>query len=479
LGARWQKFALLAPPAIAVCVVALGLRLGAADDVMGAQVFAAPPATARQGLAWAVHVMREDRGVREPAPDRAIAVMGRTRDGREARWEGTTDEAGVAEAWLALANIAPGEHLKLQVTSGALTLASGETVVPESQIDGGGRTTVLPAARRDGAIELDVVIPSRALATEFPTRVLFYAKDKKTRLPRPGVHLMLEPDPGLETSEPTVVTCRNGWAGVLATARAHVVGGAIHARASDGNGGEWYGAWPTAGGAFYVGLPDALEANAPRETFVAAPGLRHHVYVEANDKMGRASAVSVELARQIEPMVGAGYLRAPLTLPAMAPGIAWIVTSSDATGAETMSGATLAMPIVVGPKNVTGASFDACELWPEMAAAEARGFPKTRVLDGFVPIRAALARARRRGLGLALAAVILSAFVETVLLLRHARRARIELERARDAMDEAMGEAGIAHRWVDGRAGVIAVGLGIALLGFALLTALLLGTGRT
>lgn len=478
MGPRWQKTALIAPPLVAVAVVALGLRLAASGSVDAAVVVGAPPAGAREGLAWPVVVKREEQGVAEPRAAHAIAVHARRRDGSEALWEGATDEQGVAEAWLPLAGIAPGEVLALAVRSAGDTrarpLAEGDVTVPPAWTAELARADAAPAflppALREGAIALDVTIPGGALVTEFPTRVLVRATDRASGAPKAGVHLRFEPEPGLETASPLAVTCTNGWAEMVATARAHVVGSAIHARASDGTGGEWFGAWPARGGAFAVPVPSSVDARAPLETYVAGPRQRRHAYVEVNDTHGRARAASVPL-RATDVALGGGDARSePLTLPGMLPGVAWVIAASEPRAAETLSGATLATPFLVAEPGLPHLVPDTCARWPALAAAAATGFPRTAVLDGFAPRRAELARTRRRGVGLALFALALAAALETLLLVRFARRARAAIEDA----EEAFREGGA--RFVEGRAGTVLVGLGVALLGFALLAALLLSS---
>ncbi|WP_394834057.1 hypothetical protein LVJ94_46885 [Pendulispora rubella] len=450
MNPRWERALLVCPPAISVVVIALGLRIGASHDARAARVYGAPPASGQHGLAWTVALMREDRGVKEPVPNEPLRVSVTQQGGHGATWEGMTNADGVAEAWLALEGVAPGERLAAQVVAARTgeDFAHGMVTVPPQRTDSiDERTpTFLAANRRAGTIALDALVIGRALAAEFPSRVLVRATDAATGAALGNVRITVEPEPGLEVATPTARTCDNGWAEVAMTARAHVVGASF--RAEEGKGknaraGEWFGAIPVAGGAFSVSLPEAGGSLTVR-----SPSPRPVAYVEIDDEKGRARGYALDLK-----VDGSGMRSASIPFPTDAPEKGFVIASGEAHGAENLSGATLAFPYAPPAA--------ACELRPTLARMTARVFPRPVVLDGLGPVHMVAARARARGLRLAVWTVLLSALVEGLLLLRHAKRGRI-------------GFARLPPELIEGRVGSVAVGLGIGLLGFALLAALLL-----
>src|SRR5690606_21195943 len=101
----------VAAPIVSVATLMIGLRVGAEDAVRAAVVMGAPPARAlpdgTTALAWQLLTLVHDRGVRETIPIDGLTVVARAR-GREARWEGRTNEDGIAEPRLVFD--APLEH---------------------------------------------------------------------------------------------------------------------------------------------------------------------------------------------------------------------------------------------------------------------------------------------------------------------------------------------------------------------------------
>jgi len=468
MSATWERALLLAPPAITVVVIALGLRIGASHEARAARVYGAPPSTARRGLAWTVAVEREDRGVSEPVPGEPLVAQAQMGADRTAHWEGSTNADGVAEAWLALEGAAPGDRVDLSVSSkrdGAV-LARGKATVPpahELRDISDRRLPFLAASRQDGAIRLDVFVVDRALAAEFPSRALIQAKDAHSGARLGGVRIVVEPEPGLEAAPQSVVTCEAGWAELSLTARAHVVGASLHAQMAASvtdaaRVGDWFGAIPVAGGALFVPMPTVLPADSSREMAVHSPTPQSRAYVEIDDAQGRAFARAVDLLPD-----ETGMRSARFEVPALLPGNDFLVVSSDPRGAEKPAGATLVYPFLVArpAANASEACGDLQHLVEGIENKEPAGFPRPLVLDGLVPVHALAAQARHRGLRLALGTVLLAALVEALLLLRQAKRGRTALR-------------ALPPQIVEGRAGTVAVGLGIALLGFALLAALLL-----
>jgi len=485
MNAKLSRALLLAPPAITVVIVALGLRIGASHEARAALVYGAPPAERREGVAWTVTLVREDLGVSEPVAGEPLRVDAVMPGGRGASWDGITNADGVVEAWLPLEGVEPGQKLEVSVTSkraGTLFARGVATVPPYYAPVDSSEPSFLPSSRRTGAIALDALVIGRSLAPEFPSRVLVRATDRASGAPLGGVRITVEPEPGLEAAARTMRTCDNGWGALSLTARAHVVGATLHAeeiKPAGARGGDWFGALPVAGGALFVFLPEGLHASSASQLSVRSPTPRSVGYIEIDDARGRAYAQALEL-RPDE----TGMRSARADFPWHAPAGGFVVTSGEAHGAETLSGATLAFPFLAPLQLGDGSAPEMapCEQWPLLARMTARGFPRPLVLDGFALLRVSAAQARRRGLALALSTVLLAAAVEALLLLRHARRARLELEHMRKALDHALSHE--PHRnagsdvptpaLLEGRAGTVALGLGIALLGFALLAALLL-----
>jgi hypothetical protein len=94
-------------------------------------------------------------------------------------------------------------------------------------------------------------------------------------------------------------------------------------------------------------------------------------------------------------------------------------------------------------------------------------------MDGLIAPRHRAAERRKRGLRLALTALLLAGMLEVVLVLRAAARARARLAQLAEATDAAMEEsAGGGALGPRGSAGILVL-LVVTLLGFALIAALL------
>ncbi|HWL87933.1 MAG TPA: hypothetical protein VNO21_19150 [Polyangiaceae bacterium] len=449
---------LLAPPLLTVLVIALGLRIGASQEARAAFVHGAPPSKARHGLAWTITLVREDRGVDEPVAGEPLLVTARRAGADAVRWEGTTNADGIAEAWLALEGAAPGDRVDLRISSprdGAV-FAHGPAIVPAgAHAAPAGPPSFLPPSHRGGTIALDVLPVDGAIAAEFPARVLVHATDTASGGPLARVRIAVDPEPGLEVLEPAMVLCPNGWSSFRATARAHVVGVSLRAEDPTGPTGEWYGAIPVAGGALFASVPIEMRANAPAEIRVQSPTPRPFAYVEADDDQGRAFAQVVDLLPDPTGMRGGRF-----SLPPLPPSAGFVVASGSPHGAEELTGPTLAFPFFA-VSDADAARTSDCDTLPLLANRKPNGFPRSLVLSGLTAVHASAARARHRGLTLALWTVLVAGLLEALLLLRKARRGRAAL-------------VGLPPQLLEGRAGTVAVGVGIALLGFALLAALLL-----
>src|SRR6185437_766753 len=123
-------------------------------------------------------------------------------------------------------------------------------------------------------------------------------------------------------------------------------------------------------------------------------------------------------------------------------------------------GATRALPVWVGPNAP-------CEA--DLAEQAGRAFPRFVMLDGFAGERARLAKRKRKGRLIALGAIAIGSLLETLLLLRAARDGRRRMRRLQNAMiEEEVDDDRVASR----KPLDLLVVLGLSLLGFALLFAL-------
>jgi hypothetical protein len=163
-----------------------------------------------------------------------------------------------------------------------------------------------------------------------------------------------------------------------------------------------------------------------------------------------------------------------LTLPKLLPGLYWAVAAGAADGAEHWAPSTTVRPFFVAQSDEaalgSGTHPAACTtrgdlreaaraLLPCLALAVPPSVVRWVALDGAPAHRAAGARARARGLAIAVAAVVSGFLLELVLLARTAQAARARI-----------GGMQARPPWVL----AFAVAVLVALLGFALLAAFLL-----
>ncbi len=436
------RAAIVVVPLAAFATLGVGLRVGASDALRGAVVYAAPVGSDAQALAWQVATLSDDQGVREALalPDLTVTA---TRGADTAEWRGASNADGIAEVRLTLPDLREGDAVRLAVRAGGVALADGRTVVPPGWKDV-ARTLTARATKRDGAIVLDVAPLGGRLAVGFPGSLWVRATDGEGH-PLEAATIDVEPEPGLEVAAPRVATCASGWAEIIATPTFHTAGLSLHARAAEADG-LWYGAVPVAGGASHVAVPLRLPAWQARTLDVFAAGTRGAVYAEVDDARGRIAAQILDAPR------------GGLALPALAPGLYWLVTSSEPRGAELLAGASLARPVLVeAPASARGA----CDVGAALVAGGAVGFPREIALDGFADQRARARGRHRLGATIGLASLIVAAALEALLLLRAAQRG-----------------AGLSPALTRrAPAGSFVLALLAGMLGFALLAALLLYRG--
>lgn len=460
-------------PLVAIATLMIALRVGAGDAVTAAVVYAAPPGRppaegAPVPFAWQILTYLSDRGVRETVSVKGLTVVARAK-GHEATWRGDSNEDGIAEANLALPDIAPGDAIELEVRADgdALPLAAGSV---EWRRDLGWSPAARPGevgarpSKREGAIAIDVLVEGERLVVGEHTPVFVRAVPPQG-VPARGLTLALAPEAGLTLgSEHATVACDSGWTEISALAQAHVIALGITARDPGGaRTGSWFGALPVAPGAFLVNVPRLVAEGAEAEVALVAPNPRNVAYVEIDDEKGRVFAAALPVVT--EP--GDPTPRARFTMPKLARGLHWLVASGEPRGAERLAGAAIARAFLVGDADGIDAK-DPCALGPWLAQRPGTGFPRWQALDGMT-VRGAKNR-ERRTLGLVLGGVALgaAALLEVLLMIAGAREANA-VRLLAELEDDDASRKSIAARPPGGS---LAIGVLLAVLGFSLLAAL-------
>ena len=434
-------------PLVAFAALAAGLRVGASDTLRAAVVYGAP--ASKDALVWQLAIVADDRGVREALSVTDLVVVARRR-AEIVTWRGSSNADGIAEARLAFPDAREGDTIQLEIHGAGTLLAAGSATVPPAWRDV-AHGIIARATRKDGAIALDVAPLGGRLPVGFPGSLFVRATDRAGQ-PLANVTIDVEPEPGLEVNAPQVVTCASGWAEIVATPTFHVASLSLHAHARAGNAadgdldGLWYGSVPVAGAASHVAAPLRIPSGKSRAIDVFAAGTRGQIYAELDDEHGRLAAQILEAPR------GA------IDVPALSPGLYWLVTSSEARGAETLGGGALARPLLVDD----GARA-ACDVGATLAASSAStGFPRTVVLDGFAGRKEQMRARHRLGTTIGLSALVVAAVLEGLLLLGAARRGAVDVAPALRKRAPALS---------------LAIALLASFLGFALLAALVLYGG--
>jgi len=461
-------------PIVAVATLMIGLRVGAGNAVRAASVFAAPPGTpaspgAPVPFAWQVLTYVEDRGVRETVAMRDLTVVARSK-GKESRWTGASNMDGIAEAALALPDLAPNDPVELEVRAAgeAEPLAHGfvdwQSPRWTRDTDDTGERAAARPSKREGAIAIDVLVEGERLVVGFDTPLW-----ARLVAPDPSrVTVQATPEAGLRLeNEAPKVGC-NGWAELAAVAVGHVAGVQIDAKDPDGRTGVWFGALPVAPGAFFIGAPRFVPEAKAETVVLVAPNPRTVVYAEVDDERGRVFAAALPLT--IEP--GDPIPRARFEMPPLAPGLLWLVVSGGPRGAERLAGAAIAKPFLVGGAPGVRPE-EACSIGPWLAKRPARGFPRWLALDGMATRGAANRASHRLGLFIGLGSLFAAAVLEVLLLTAASREARATMLHAD------LDETGADRDRVTARApgGGLAIALLVAMLGFALLAALMVTKG--
>ena len=511
-------------PIIAIFTLMIGLRVGAGEAVHAAVVLGAHPgAPAPDGktrLAWQVLTFIDDRGVRETIPMKGLTVRA-TSKGKTSEWKGSSNIDGVAEAALSFEGFTSGDEIELEVRveGEKEPIASGVAFVPPPPPEVTGeewrpeRRSIRPTAER-GAIKMNVLIEGGRLVPGFPTPVWVYFQQPEG-LAQSQIRVRALPEPGILAEREELKPCPNGWAEASLVAQAHVVGtkfvatpdlhtrklgvdagapppadaGATTAADADAGDaaapnpasggalpsdvdpkkkyGEWLGVMPVAAGAFYIGIDRVLEENRATSAVLVAPNPRNVAYAEIQDRRGRIVAAALE--PKVEP--GDPTPRARFEIPPLAAGLYWIVASGEPRGGEHLQGAAIARAFLVGrgPPGAYVNASDLCSAGPYLAQQSAPTDKRWTALDG-LPARSAKNRFRHNlGMAIAMISLLAAAILETLLLVAASREARITLQLAELEEEDKPTEAVTAKP----PGGGLAIALLIAILGFALLAALL------
>jgi hypothetical protein len=475
---RRRTALIVAAPIVSVATLMLGLRVGAGKAVRAASVFAAPPGKAASPgapvpFAWQILTYLEDRGVRETIAVRELTVIARSK-GNEARWSGASNTDGIAEATLALPDLAPNDPVEIEVQAAgeSAPLARGLVDWKAPALAWGraedtrSEPPFVRPSKRSGSIAIDVLVEGERLVVGFDTPIW-------ARVTAPGspsaIALDVEPEAGLRVETEAPKLGCDGWAEIPAVAEGLVSGVQINAKDREGHEGVWFGALPVAAGAFFIGAPRWIPEGKAETAVLVAPNPRTVVYAEVDDEHGRVFAAALPVS--IEP--GDPVPRARFSMPPLAPGLHWLVVSGEPRGAERLAGAAIAKPFLVG--GAAGADpARACSIGPWLAARPpTAGFPRWLALDGMATRGAANRASHRLGLFIGLVSLLAAAVLEVLLLTAASREARAALLRAE--LDEAPDERARVTAKAPG--GSLAVALLTALLGFALLAALLIAKG--
>jgi hypothetical protein len=277
-------------------------------------------------------------------------------------------------------------------------------------------------------------------------------------------------------STSTASTDARGWAAFTAQPIGHVLQLSLHTKSGDRTG-DWIGALAVAPGGSGVSVPARVQPGVAHTFEVVAPTQRAHAYLEVHDAVGRAWATAPELK-----LDATSTPRATFDLPKLAPGIYWLAVSGDPQGAEKAGAATTFEPFFVAADDAAalklGLSADACAsdaanakraIGPCLATAAAGPFPRWTALEGFASVRAHDAKNRARGMQLAVGSIVVAAALETLLILLGVSESRRKLRAAHAHAGEEIATAAPPTTAMR-----VFIGLLVALLGFALVLALVL-----
>lgn len=435
--------------AVSIATVAIGLRVGAGESVRAAIVMGAPLPEGGGRAAFQLRTQEDDGRTRTAVSSPFSATI--RAQGVERKISGTTNEDGVAELAFDAPGLAPGDAIDFDVRDArgdvlARGAGSWPSAMPAPTIL--DHQTLRPS-RDEGALRMRVAIAGAALAPGERARgavtVVSHGEPPRDTAIEAAPVLGLESvgvfgDERCGAKTPIELLTRGMTAGL-----------ALDATDALGRKGIWFGAIPVANGALRVDAPRVAPLG-PLQVIVTAPGESTIGYVEIDDQRGRLAAATLALTG--DPPSG------HVTFDVADPGLHFLVVSGTPDGAMNVEGATRALPVWVGPNAP-------CEA--DLAEQAGRAFPRFVMLDGFAGERARLAKRKRKGRLIALGAIAIGSLLETLLLLRAARDGRRRMRRLQNAMiEEEVDDDRVASR----KPLDLLVVLGLSLLGFALLFAL-------
>lgn len=485
-----RALAMVVGPILVLGTMAAGLRLGAESPGLAAMVIPMPTRAARDRLVWQLRAFREERRIREPAPNIPIDVVVSAGDAH-ATWSGITNLDGIAEATLPLAKAEPGTRVTMTARSGAVILADGIVTIPEP-----GRTTAvspLKATERTGPLDVKVYGPPGGVAAPFEQDLLVTVDGPDGHRYRSDqLRMSAEPDPGLEVIHAHTPHTTDDGALLRVRPLAHVLGLRVEVTGPNDLRGTWYGSLEVVHGGDEITLQgehperdrerkqenelSPFIATAPITVAIRTPTPKPVVYVEILDGVGREVATSLPVEQSH------GFGVATLTVPpnpALGVGPHWAVVSSLPDGFR--EGSAVAKPFCVEsngegpPGRILASSGPACDAHRSPASlAPPPFFPRAVVLDGFVLRRAEAARTRAKGVRLAVGALIAGGLLAALMLFTSLRASSPHLELGSDverADADAITKTTTA-RWV-----VVAILLTLSCLAYLLLAALVLYSG--
>ncbi|MEO8798338.1 MAG: hypothetical protein ABI551_10665 [Polyangiaceae bacterium] len=439
--ARADTWVIILAPALSFATLAVGLHVGSSGETIAAVVEGAPPAGDDMRIAWQLRVYRSDRGVREVVAHEALSITVE-HSGHTSTVDTTTTDDGVAELVAPLPGVRGGDDVILTIRRArdGLVLASGHTTVPSFPVRGAESKGALRYYSRDGALVLDVSAESGALPGALPGILSVRAHDASGQ-PVVGAQLAFDPN-DLGLTEPAT-TEAGGWANVTAVG---LLTGELRITATKGDlNGTWNGAIPVKLGAIRAVIgPEPANPARKTLTLTRATTSATTIYVEIDDARGRAWAATPTLT----PTPAGGSVGAQLSLPTdLATDHVWVVTGTSPDSAKTLAAGTMAW-------------MQLDETSPSPEALGARSlvkpgtFGRTTLLDGFALANERANQRKKKGLTIAIGALVAGAIVESIAILRGA----------------AKGSA-VKASWITGKMGTVVIGVGLAIVGFFMLAA--------
>lgn len=427
-------------PLLIVIVVAIGLRVGAGEGIRAAIVYGAPRSGSGDSLAWQVATFRDWGAARETIPVRMhVAVKA---GGRTLSVDTESNADGAAE--LSIPTTDRPTEIEVRADDGEILAWGGVhwEDAPWHNDDGPGW---IKATRQTGTLGIHVAPWGGRLIAGFPGTVTVSVDGANAS----DIELEAIGEAGLSIERAPPKLCVRGVTTLDVLPLMQASGLTLRAKTKSGASGEWFGPLPVALGGMQLGSVDVDE-----KTTVTAPGEAAKAYVEIDDDRGRLHGAILQLtADASDPRP-----HATLDFPSMPAGYYWLVVSPDPRGAEKLGSSTIARRAHIGPGRL-----DFCDA-AERLAWTPHGFPRWVALDGLTGRRAILGQRRAHGRTIALSGIGSGGLLELLLILHASREAKRGLR-----MLEAASPSSTKRRF---GALEVAIGIAVAMLGFAILAAI-------